>query len=66
MASPITWSAFSAAWAGLACRECGAQISEGQPYLVRSLGRRSARFWCCACKAHLDEARLNDQFTAAA
>ena len=58
MASPITWSEFPAAWTSLTCQQCDTQIAEGQPYLIRSFGRRYARFWCRSCKARLDASRL--------
>ena len=57
MASPITWREFPTAWATLACRQCGARIPEGQPFLIRSFARRYARFWCRACNARLAAAR---------
>jgi hypothetical protein len=66
MASPITWSEFPAAWTGLACQQCRTQIAEGQPYLIRSFGRRYARAWCLPCKARLDEVRTLDVLAATA
>ncbi len=57
MASPITWNESPAAWMTLTCHECKGQIPEGQPHLIRSFGRRYARIWCRACKAHLDQSR---------
>ena len=60
MASPIIWHNFPTARSTLVCQPCGTQISQGQPYLIRAFGRRYARFWCCACKAHLDASRPLD------
>ena len=56
MASPITWRTFPAAWANMTCHECGAEIPEGQPHVIRSYGRRYARTWCCTCKARVETA----------
>ena len=66
MASPITWRALPSAWSNLTCHQCSTQIPEGQPCLVRSFGRRYARFWCCACKARLDLDSMLDTTAATA
>lgn len=66
MASPITWREFPAAWTTLTCQQCRTQISETQPYLIRSFGRRYARIWCCSCKARLDASSPLDLAAASA